>query len=161
MRKDHRRKRAPKFGCDPKKKADVLRCFFASRIDNDVTRSWEAKRNSKMKLKKAKEKKGKLINFKTAHPKIQAGLVASRQKEWDKWKNFHAGIMMKGPELQELIDEGHLLIPTQWVEVDKEVLRKPDTPIEEHETELKSRLVVRGDLAVSYTHLTLPTKRIV
>ena len=88
-----------------------------------------------------------LTHFKTAHPKIQAGLMASRQKEWDKWKNFHAGIMMNGPELQELIDEGHTPIPTQWVEVDKkDPLRKPDTPIEEHETELKSRLVVRGDL---------------
>ena len=54
---------------------------------------------------------------------------------------------MRGSELQELIDEGHIPIPTQWVEVDKkEHLRKPDTPIEEHETELKSRLVVRGGL---------------
>ena len=57
-RKDYRRKRAPWFGEDPKGKADVLRCFFASRFDNDASRSWEAKRSSKMKSKKAKEKKG-------------------------------------------------------------------------------------------------------
>lgn len=51
-------------------------------------------------------------------------------------------------ELQELLDEGHKPLPLQWVDVDRsEHLRRPGwLQVPE---DLKSRMVVRGDLQES------------
>ena len=54
-----------------------------------------------------------------------------------------------GPEkLAELLGEGYKLVPTQWIEIDKnDHLRRPGSP--PVDPQYKSRLVVRGDLEES------------
>jgi len=99
----------------------------------------------KMEAKRAKEKKGKLINFKKASAEIQQGLLEARAVEWKKWTDFNAGIIVMGQQLQELLDEGFQELPMQWIETDKnEHLRKPGGPMVP--PKLKARLVGRGDL---------------
>ena len=75
----------------------------------------------------------------------QSGLTESRKVEWDKWKHFNAVYPVSGPELEQLLVQGHTPIPLQWVDIDKnEHKRREGGP---HVAPLfKSRLVSRGDL---------------
>ena len=57
-----------------------------------------------------------------------------------------AAIHLPDEILRELIGEGHSVIPTQWIETDKnEHLKRPGME-HLHEPELKSRLVNMGNL---------------
>ena len=87
---------------------------------------------------------GTNLVYSKCDPKTQKGLDGSRGKEWQKWKDFHAGHRVDGEILDELLQEGHTLIPTQWIETDKKAhLKRPGI---KHEPELKSRLVACGHL---------------
>ena len=60
-------------------------------------------------------------------------------------KDFNAVIPIDNRQAQELIEEGFDVVPTQWIETDKnEHLRVPGG--EWVPAKYKSRLVVRGDL---------------
>ena len=87
---------------------------------------------------KKKGKKSKNINFETSDQ-------FTRKVEWNKWKHFNAVYPVSGPELEQLLDQGHKPIPLQWVDIDKnEHKRREGGP---HVAPLfKSRLVSRGDL---------------
>ena len=90
-------------------------------------------------------KRSKNINFETSDQFTQSGLTESRKVEWAKWKQFDAVYPVSGPELEQLLDQGHKPIPLQWVDIDKnEHKRREGGP---HVAPLfKSRLVSRGDL---------------
>ena len=76
---------------------------------------------------------------------IREGLDISRKTEWLKWKQFTAGRPCRGKELQKLLDEGHVPVPTQWIETDRNAfMRRDNGPTVD--PDLKSRLVGRGDL---------------
>ena len=82
--------------------------------------------------------------------KVATLLVTARvgqlaQVEWDKWKHFNDENPVSGPELEQLLVQGHKPIPLQWVDIDRnEQKRREDGP---HVAPLfKSRLVSRGDL---------------
>ena len=94
---------------------------------------------------KKKGKKSRNINFETSDQFTQSGLTESRKIEWNKWKHFNAVYPVSGPELEQLLDQGHKPIPLQWVDIDKnEHKRREGGP---HVAPLfKSRLVSRGDL---------------
>ena len=94
---------------------------------------------------KKKGKRSKNINFETSNQFTQSGLTESRKVEWDKWKHFNAVHPVSGPELEQLLVQGHKPIPLQWVDIDKnEHKRREGGP---HVAPLfKSRLVSRGDL---------------
>ena len=78
--------------------------------------------------------------------KTQRGLDGSRANEWKKWESFDAVIHLPDEILRELIGEGHSVIPTQWIETDKnEHLKRPGLE-HLHEPRLKSRLVNMGNL---------------
>ena len=64
-------------------------------------------------------KRSKNINFETSDQFTQAGLTESRKVEWAKWKQFNAVYQVSGPELEQLLVQGHKPIPLQWVEIDK------------------------------------------
>eukprot|EP00973_Karenia_brevis_P006124 834320-Karenia_brevis.AAC.1 len=65
--------------------------------------------------------------------------------EWTKWKKFVAGRPCRDEELKKLLDEGHVLIPTRWVDTDRNAhLRRTGGP--NVLPEFKSRLCGRGDL---------------
>jgi len=92
-----------------------------------------------------KEKRGKTLNYESECKEIREGLDVSRATEWDKWKKFVAGRPCKGKELKQLMDEGHVPIPTRWVDVDRNAhQRREGGPI--ITPDYKSRLCGRGDL---------------
>ena len=94
---------------------------------------------------KKKGNKSKNINFETSDQFTQSGLTESRKVEWAKWKHFNAVYPVSGPDMEQLLDQGHKPIPLQWVDIDKnEQKRRGGGP---HVAPLfKSRLVSRGDL---------------
>ncbi len=56
--------------------------------------------------------------------------------------DFDAGIVIQGKALDELLSEGHSMLPTQWIETDqREHLKRPG---QVHVPELKPRLVACG-----------------
>ena len=67
---------------------------------------------------KKKGKKSRIINFETSDQLTQSGLTESRKVEWKKWKHFNAVYPVSGPELEQLLDQGHKPIPLQWVDID-------------------------------------------
>ena len=68
---------------------------------------------------KKKGKKSQNINFETSDQFTQSGLTESRKVEWAKWEQFNAVYSVSGPELEQLLVQGHKPIPLQWVEIDK------------------------------------------
>ena len=84
-------------------------------------------------------KSSKNIRFEASDQFMQAGLSESRKAEWAKWKQFNAVYPVSGPELEELLTQGHKPIPLQWIEIDKNDKRREGGP---HVAPLlKSRLV--------------------
>ena len=65
-----------------------------------------------------------------------------RELGWNKWLDFKAGIIIRGEKLNEFLKEGNKLIPTQWIEVDKNahLIQSGNYP----GPEFKSRLVACG-----------------
>jgi hypothetical protein len=85
----------------------------------------------------------KVIHFDSAPPDVQEGLRASRAKEWNKFVQFAAVIPITGQEKENLLAEGHTVVPSKWVDTDKAGHKKgsPDyyAPV------WKSRLVSCGN----------------
>ncbi|CAE7418365.1 GIP [Symbiodinium sp. CCMP2592] len=125
------------------KEYEELRVFLADRWDQPTINTWK-KRRKNYTGKKQKEKNGKLLVYAKCSPEVQAELDKTREKEWNKWKEFSAAVVIDKNQLEELIREGHQIIPTQWVEVDKHHAQRLADPTVE--AKYKSRLVVRGDL---------------
>ena len=85
----------------------------------------------------------KNLSYNACPPDIQAQLRKCRAKEWQKWKEFNAGVILSKAELQELLDDGVKVNPMQWVETDKNGFkRRHDKSIP---PDLKSRLVGCGN----------------
>ena len=94
--------------------------------------------------KPPKKKDGdKNLSYNSCSPDIQQGLRKARVKEWQKWKDFNAGVLLSKAELQELLDAGVKVNPMQWIETDKNAHRRRD---DKHVApDLKSRLVGCGN----------------
>ena len=84
----------------------------------------------------------KVIHYETAPPEVQKGLQGSRAKEWSKFEQFGAAIPVVGKEKDDLLAEGHRVIPSKWVDTDKAEFKKgsPD-----YQPIWKSRLVSCGN----------------
>ena len=92
-----------------------------------------------------KEARGKTMNYERENEEVREGLDVSRETEWKKWKEFVAGRPCGGKELKQLIDEGHVPIPTRWVDTDHNSHQRRDGgPVVM--ADYKSRLCGRGDL---------------
>ena len=93
----------------------------------------------------SKEKRGKTLNYDKVSKEVREGLDSSRRDEWGKWCKFVAGRPCRGKELQRLLDEGHVPVPTIWVDNDRNShLRRMNGPV--IPPDYKSRLCGRGDL---------------
>ena len=101
------------------KEYETLRVFFADRVESDQKVVQWRKRRKNFTSKKQKEKHGKILVYHKCPEDVQKELDKSREKEWAKWKEFSAAIIIDDAQYQELIREGHQVIPTQWVELDK------------------------------------------
>ena len=66
-----------------------------------------------------KEARGKTLNYERESKETREGLDISRRTEWEKWNKFVARRPCGGKELQKLLDEGHVPIPTRWVDTDR------------------------------------------
>ena len=86
--------------------------FLAERLTVTMATKFKSK-NTK------KEERGKTLNYDKETPEVRNGLDKSREVEWQKWTKFLAGRPCKGQKLQQLIDEGHEIVPTRWVDVDR------------------------------------------
>ena len=124
-------------------KYEDFRAFFSDRLEEPAVKEWKKRKASYVK-KKQKEKNGKLLDYSKCSDELKRKLDETRAKEWAKWKEFGASVVIDSKQLKELLDEGHQVIPTQWVELDKNYNKRMVDPTVEEK--LKSRLVVRGDL---------------
>ena len=118
--------------------------FMAERVEGQDAENWLKKRKKKYVSKKRKEAAGKTLNFKRAEGAVREGMLAARQAEWAKWKQFNAAVILSVEESNRLLQEGHQVVGTQWIDVDKnEGLRTKENP--DIPPKYKGRLVVRGD----------------
>ena len=93
---------------------------------------------------KRKQMAGKNLKYENCDAVTRKGLDNSRVKEWKKWMDFSAGVVLEKETLDELVAEGHSQLPTQWIETDQnDYLRRPGKP---HTPDYKSRLVACGQL---------------
>ena len=76
-----------------------------------------------------RSKKAKNLRYDKCDEITQRALDESRKVEWKKWTQFSAATIVMGGVLQELRDAGHKMMPTQWIETDRnEHKRRPDGP---------------------------------
>ena len=82
------------------------------------------------------------LDYRRESPTVQSYIDGSRQKEWKKYEDFQAAIPFKGKELSDLLEAGHVPIPSNWMDTVKNIheKHKPD-----YVPEFKSRLVSRGN----------------
>jgi len=88
------------------------------------------------------QKVARSIRYEETDAETRRLLDEARRTEWAKFERFAATVPVTGTEKEKLLSEGHVVIPSQWVDVDKnEHLKgKPDyTP------KMKSRLVSCGN----------------
>ena len=85
---------------------------------------------------------GKNLKYDQCDAATRSGLNKSRAKEWNKWMDFNAGVIVEGEVLSQLLNEGNKMLPTQWIETDQnDHLKRPGVA---HTPEYKSRLVACG-----------------
>ena len=94
--------------------------------------------DSRLNKNQKKQAAGKTLNYQKCDEFTRSGLDKARKAEWDKWKQFDAGTIIQGQELRNLIQQGHKVIPTQWMEVDKNSHLKQSA---DYTPEFMSRLV--------------------
>ena len=89
----------------------------------------------------------KSIHFESAPPEVQKAPQASRDQEWSKFESFGAVVPLTPDQVQELVAEGHQIIPSKWVDVDKDQYKKGRDP--NYQPQYKSRLVSCGNFECS------------
>ena len=92
---------------------EELLAFAATRLPGLPVAKKFSNRSKKL------EDAGKTLNYGTTTPEIKAGLDVSRAEEWKKWGQFFAARPIRGKDLKKLIDEGHEILPTRWVDKDR------------------------------------------
>ena len=60
-----------------------------------------------------------VLNYRNASPELKNKIDESRLTEWTKYQHITASIPIKGEELEALLAEGHVVIPSKWVETIK------------------------------------------
>ena len=89
----------------------------------------------------------KSIHFESAPPEVQKALQASRAQEWSKFESFGAVVPLTPDQVKDLVAEGHQIIPSKWVDVDKAQYKKGRDP--NYQPQYKSRLVSCGNFECS------------
>lgn len=86
--------------------------FMSARVSGDET--YEAQ----------EQKVARSIKYEWADPETQKLLDESRKVEWTKFERFAAAVPIVGSEKDRLLAEGHVVIPSQWIDVDKNERQK-------------------------------------
>ena len=87
-------------------------------------------------------KVSRTLIFDKCPPEVQKRIIEARKAGWKKYCHFNAATPVYGQQLQQLLDEGHQLIPSQWVDVDKNAHL---LTTERYEPAHRSRMVARGN----------------
>ena len=61
------------------------------------------------------------LDYRREFPIVQSYIDGTRQKEWKKHEDFQAAIPLKGKELSDLLEAGHVPIPSKWVDTIKNI----------------------------------------
>ena len=88
------------------------------------------------------QKFARSIKYEHADPETWRLVDESRKVEWAKFEPFATAVPVVGEEKQRLLAEGHVVIPSQWLDVNKDehFKGKPN-----YTTKMKSRLVSCGN----------------
>ena len=65
------------------------------------------------------KKVNKLLVYEELDPSTRKAVDEARQAEWSKFERFGAAVPIVGKEKDELVQAGHEVIPSKWVDVDK------------------------------------------
>ena len=121
--------------------------------------------SSKFQKKKNLGKAGRLLIYNKLDKAIQSHLDEARKAEWNNYVKFDAVKILTRKEAEKLIDAGTEVLPTSWVDVDKnsgltETVREHGKTITRPaEPKYKSRLVARGDAPGSSSTSIAPQRR--
>eukprot|EP00435_Cladocopium_sp_Y103_P049354 s1856_g14.t2 len=111
-------------------------------LDMEPLKAFIAQRIEEAQKTVQSGKVAKTVDIRKVSPEIKAMMLEARTTEWEKYKSFNAAIPIWGQELQNLLDEGHKVIPSKWVETDKnEHLKGTD----QYVPKMKARLVICGN----------------
>ena len=88
-------------------------------------------------------KVAKTLAYHEVAPEVQQRMDEARVKEWEKYKSFNAVVVAHKEEKQKLLEEGHEVVPSKWVETIKNI-HEQDQP--GHVPVHKARLVSCGNL---------------
>ncbi|CAE7246083.1 RE2 [Symbiodinium natans] len=83
-----------------------------------------------------------LLDYHNSPAEVQLGLDEAMLAEWAKYQEFHAVIPCSKKQVQELLSQGHICVPTKWVLTDKHEHLK-GTP--GYRPKYKARLVACGN----------------
>ena len=73
-----------------------------------------------------KKMSGQNIDYHKLNDQHKSLVDKSRAEEWKKWMDFGAAVPLQTKVIDELLQRGHGLIPTQWLDVDKDLhLQRP------------------------------------
>ena len=126
--------------------------FFAERLERPAATQFTA---AKAKQKNNLEKRGKLSKYDNVDQQMKKLPDASRLHEWQNYLKLDAVKVIDRSTAEEMISHGAEVLPTQWIEVDKdEALRASGKTME---PKMKSRLVARGDLRALFNRSDSPT----
>ncbi len=113
--------------------------FMASRVHPDgVTEEVSEDENGESTEKKV----NKLMVYEELDPETRKAVDEARQAEWSKFERFGAAVPVVGKEKDELAQAGHEVIPSKWVDVDK---NDHVFGASQHTPKFKSRMVSCGN----------------
>ena len=93
-------------------------------------------------------KRPRKLNYFKADADTRKGVDEARADEWRKYQRYNAAIPIRGAELQALLKEGHVPIPSQWIDVDKHKVQK-GTPVAEWSFAAITRTYPEGTFVVT------------
>eukprot|EP00439_Symbiodinium_sp_Y106_P033099 s1497_g3.t5 len=97
-------------------------------------------------------KKPKKLDINKVDEDTARGIHEARGQEWGKYQQYNAAVPIMGPMLEGLLRQGHVPIPSQSVDVDKNEFKKG---LSDYEPKYRSRLVSCGNCeGVSRNELT-------
>ena len=130
--------------------ASIRATFEQRRVEEEANLSirkklkifWSNRLSTKEQVEQELKDLPEALKYWDCTPAVRLRIDGSRGKEWKKYEDFQAAIPLKGQPLKELLDAGHVPIPSKWVDTIKNFHErlKPD-----YDPEFKSRLVSCGN----------------
>ena len=102
-------------GVDLLERRTAFAAFMTERTTEAVQKKKFGKKPSPM---------GRDLDYATADETLRAGIREARRAEWEKWQSFQATVPLDAEAVARLRSEGHRVIPTRWVDTDKNFFKR-------------------------------------